>query len=216
MKNKILTIKSLIKRRISLAKKGKVWTPIDFIDIGARDVIDKTLQRMVHSNELRRIDRGLYDQPKINSLTGKKNAPDYRKVLEAIVRRDQIRVLVDGLTCANELGLTNAVIGQVIIHTDARLRPIKLDKLTIKFKLTAPSKLYWAGRPGMKIIQALYWLHDSFEGMSEIDKRNVQYKLIRFLQNSKHGKEICNDLEKGLYTIPVWMQKYVRELLTRL
>ena len=58
---------------------------------------------------LRRIDRGLYDRPKINSLTKKATAPDYRAVIDAIARRDQLRLMVDGMTAANDLGLTDAV-----------------------------------------------------------------------------------------------------------
>ena len=67
------------------------------------------------------------------------------------------------MTCANELGLTNAIPGRVLIHTDGRLRPIKLDNLVITFKLTAPSKLYWSGRPGMRIVQSLYWLEQTMQ-----------------------------------------------------
>ena len=62
----------------------------------------------------------------------------------AIARRDQLRLLVDGMTAANDLGLTDAVPARVIIHTDARRHAIQLDNLTIDFKLTAPSRLYWA------------------------------------------------------------------------
>ena len=51
------------------AGPGQVWVPTDFVSLGSRAVIDKTLQRMVARGELRRIDRGLYDRPAINSLT---------------------------------------------------------------------------------------------------------------------------------------------------
>ena len=60
-------------------------------------------------------------------------------IIEAVARRDQIRLLVDGITAANQLGLTDAVPARVIVHTDARIRPIRLGKLTINFKLTAPN-----------------------------------------------------------------------------
>src|SRR3990167_9684577 len=103
MTNKAVTTKSLIMQRTKQAANNTVWTPIDFIDIGSRLVIDKTLQRMVISQELRRIGRGLYDKPQINALTGKLAAPDYWKIIEAVARRDQVRMLIDGLTCANEL-----------------------------------------------------------------------------------------------------------------
>jgi uncharacterized protein DUF6088 len=47
-----------------------VWTPAGFVDIASRVAVDKTLQRLVAGGDLRRIDRGLYDQPRRNKLTG--------------------------------------------------------------------------------------------------------------------------------------------------
>ncbi|MGQ0533294.1 MAG: hypothetical protein ACT4OF_11480, partial [Caulobacteraceae bacterium] len=49
----------------------EVWTPGDFADLGGRAAIDKTLQRLATAGDLRRIDRGLYDQPRLNKPTGK-------------------------------------------------------------------------------------------------------------------------------------------------
>lgn len=207
-------LKSLIMQRINKADHGDVWTPTDFLDVGARDAIDKALQRLAIHHELRRIGRGLYDRPKINTLTGLLSVPNYQKVIDAIARRDEIRILLDGLTAANDLGLTHAVLGKVVIHTDGRLRPIKFGNLTIQFKLTTPSKLYWAGRPGMRVVQALYWLHDSFSGLSDAERESIQKKLIRILQDAKQGNIICKDLTNGLHTMPIWMQKWIQELLS--
>ena len=102
-------LKALILDRIGQGVAGAVWTPTDFLDLGGRDAVDKTLQRLVKWGELRRIDRGLYDKPQFNSLTQQQSAPDPRAVIDAVARRDQIRVLVDGMTAANDLGFTNAV-----------------------------------------------------------------------------------------------------------
>jgi len=44
-------------------------------------------------------------------------------------------MLIDGLTSANDLGLTNAVPSQINILTDCRLRSIKIDNLVINFKV---------------------------------------------------------------------------------
>ena len=65
------------------------------------------------------------------------------------------------MPAANDLGLTDAVPARVTIYTDTRRRSIKLDKLLIEFKHAAPSRLYWAGRPAMRVVQALYWLKDT-------------------------------------------------------
>ena len=206
-----MTLKSLILDRIDKDVE-QVWTPVDFLDLGSSEAIKKTLQRLVNSGILRRIDRGLYDKPRMNALTRQITAPDYRKVIDAVSRRDQVRVLIDGMTCANELGLTNAVPGQVLIHTDGRLRPIKLGKLVIKFKLTAPSKLYWVGRPGMRIVQALYWLEQTMQN-DEVNSNLIQAKLTKIIQRSSHANEIISDLKGGLATLPVWMQRWLQNLL---
>lgn len=215
MFNSKLSLNSQVMDRITQAPDTKVWTPRDFLDLGRRDAVDKALQRLVGRDALRRVDRGLYDKPKINSLTRRPTSPDYRSVIDAVGRRDQLRLLIDGMTAANDLGLTNAVPGQVIVHTDGRLRPIKLDNLTIQFKITAPSKLYWAGRPAMKIVQSLYWLRDAIKTSSATDQEIIRTKLSRVLQDPKY-KAIKDDLTTGMYTVPVWMQKWLKNLLTTL
>lgn len=76
--------------------------------LASRDATDKALQRLTKVGTLRRIDRGLYDQPGFNKLTQKPNPPDPRSVIDAVGRRYQTRMLVDGITAANDLGLTDA------------------------------------------------------------------------------------------------------------
>ena len=133
-------LKSAILDQIQAAGPGQVWVPADFAALGTRDAIDKTLQRMVAAGDLRRIDRGLYDLPVVNGLTGRATTPDYRQVVDALARRDQLRLLVDGMTAANDLGLTDAIPAKVTIHTDCRRRSLQLGNLVIEFKVTAPSR----------------------------------------------------------------------------
>lgn len=203
-----LDLKRAILDRITRDKSICVWTPNDFLDLGARSAIDKALQRLALSGDIRRIDRGLYDIPRVNSLTGKPSSADYTAVIDAVTRREKARFLPDGITAANQLGLTDAVPAKVVVHTDARLRPIRLDKLVIDFKLTAPSRLYWAGRPAMRIIQALHWLHDTLHA----DGDSILKRIRRILDDPKHGKAIRDDLRNGLDALPTWM----RDLVTRL
>jgi len=102
--------------------------PGDFADIAGRAAIDKTLQRLATNGELRRIDRGLYDRPSFNRLTGKPTVPNYQAVIRAVARRDNARFVVDGMTAANDLGLTTAVPAKIEVLVDARMKPIKLGK----------------------------------------------------------------------------------------
>ena len=201
-------LKNQVSSLITAAAAGHVWVPNDFAHLGSRDTIDKTLQRMVQAGDLRRIERGLYDRPTVNSLTKRSTVPDYRAVLDALARRDQLRMLVDGMTAANDLGLTDAVPARVTIHTDARRRSITLDNLVIEFRQTAPSRLYWADRPAMRIVQALHWLKDTLG----TDRARVLARLTQVLADPTHGKVISDDLMQGFSTLPAWMQDLVREL----
>ena len=201
-------LKNQIASLITAALPGHVWVPNDFAHLGSRDAIDKTLQRMVQAGELRRIERGLYDRPNVNSLTKRSTVPDYRAVLDALARRDQLRMLVDGMTAANDLGLTDAVPARVTIHTDARRRSITLDNLVIEFRPTAPSRLYWADRPAMRVVQALHWLKDTLG----TDRARVLARLTQVLADPTHGAAISDDLLQGFSTLPAWMQDLVREL----
>ena len=112
-------------------------------------------------------------------------------------------MLVDGLTAANDLGLSDAVPAKIAVHTDARLRPIKLGAQTITFKPTAPSRLYWAGRPGMRVVQALHWLRD----MLGSDHERIARRLASILADPEHGPAIAADLREDLTSLPDWMQK---------
>jgi hypothetical protein len=208
MRGPSLNLKSQISDRVAGRQPGYVWTPVDFLDLGPRDAVDKALQRLVAAGQLRRVDRGLYDLPRHNALTGKTAAPDYRSVIDAVSRRDQVRVLVDGMTAANALGLTDAVPAQVVVHTDGRLRPIQLANLTIHFRFTAASKLYWAGRPAMQVIQALHWLRDTLS-----DQRDAIITRLKRLLASDVTDALRDDIQRGLHTLPAWMQDLLREIL---
>ena len=202
-------LKRSILRRMKRDKSVRVWTPNDFLALGSRSAIDKALQRLALAGDIRRIDRGLYDVPRLNSLTGKPNNPDYTAVIDAVARRERARLLPDGITAANQLGLTNAVPAKVTIHTDARLRPIHLGRLVIDFKPTAPSRLYWAGRPAMRIVQALHWLHDMIPANGD----SIFKRIRKILDDPKQGKAIRNDLRRGLGALPGWMRELVTGLL---
>lgn len=205
------SLKSLILDRTGRGGSGTVWTPTDFLDLAGRDSIDKALQRLAKSGDLRRIDRGLYDRPQFNSLTRQDSVPDPSAVIDAVARRDQIRVLVDGMTAANDLGFTNAVPAKIVVHSEARPKSIKLGNLTVEFKMTAASKLYWAGRPAMRIVQALHWLRDT---MSTDDTGQWRQRLAALLGNPAHGAALRADLADGMPTLPAWMQVLLRPLVS--
>lgn len=204
-----LDLKDTIIDRMTTRAPFGVWVPADFTDLGSRDAVDQALHRMTRAGLIRRITRGLYDKPDFNSLTGKPTNPDPRAVIDALARRDSARMIVDGITAANDIGLSDAVPAHIIVHTDARLKSLALGNLTIRFKTTAPSKLYWAGRPAMRVVQALHWLHDTLQS----DAPRVRKRLLSIFTDPMHGSAIAADLRDGLSTLPTWMQIFLRDLI---
>ena len=53
-----------LKRQIldRIDAQTAVWTPVDFLELGARASVDKALQRLAAGGDIRRLDRGLYDR----------------------------------------------------------------------------------------------------------------------------------------------------------
>jgi hypothetical protein len=88
MATKSASLKDKILYRIEAKKPFAVWTSRDFIVLASRKLVDKTLQQLARSGELRRIGRGLYDKPGFDSLTNQPTSPDYREVIKAVSRRD--------------------------------------------------------------------------------------------------------------------------------
>jgi hypothetical protein len=115
------------------------------------------------------------------------------------------------MTAANDLGLTTAVPARIEVLVDARLKPIRLGNQVIHFKTAAPSRLFWAGRPAMRIVQALYWMQDLLAKPNERQKALQQ--LPKVLVDPKAGRTIEDDLEKAFSALPIWMQEFVTELV---
>ena len=203
------SIPAAIRDRISASAQQRVWTPEDFADLGPRTAVDQALHRLVASRNLRWITRGFYDTPQNNRLTGKPTYPNPRNVIDALARKGKLRVVVDGLTSANDLGLTGAVPARIGVLTDGRLRPITLGNLTLDFQAAAPSRLYWAGRPAMRFVQALHWLRD----MLPSDDGSLRKRLVSILRDPDHGQAIQDDLRSGLSALPEWIRMIVRDLL---
>jgi hypothetical protein len=209
MSTPAFSIPAAIRDRISAPAQPRVWTPEDFADLGPRTAVDQALHRLVASKSLRRIARGFYGTPQDNRLTGKPTYPNPRDVIDALARKGKVRVVVDGLTAANDLGLTYAVPAHIGVLTDGRLRPITLGNLTLDFQAAAPSRLYWAGRPAMRFVQALHWLRD----MLPSDDGSLRKRLVSILRDPDHGQSIQDDLRSGLSALPEWMRVIVRDLL---
>jgi hypothetical protein len=135
-----------IMKRARAHGRGK-WacTPRDFLDLGSRAAVDQALTRLVKAGELRRVGRGLYDLPRISRTLNRSAPTSLDSVVAAVARRDNIRVMPDGIIAANRLGLTNAVPAKADYVTDGATRTIKVDGWTVRLRHARPNLMNWLG-----------------------------------------------------------------------
>lgn len=212
-----------IRDRIAQAAPAGVWSRADFLDIGTPNAVEKALQRLAQRGDIRRPYRGLYDKPGTSTLTGKMVFPSRSSFIDAIARRDKLRVLVDGMTAANDLGLTTAVPARSTIYADTYPRTIEIEAnagdlnatkpviYTLDFKRIAAKTAYWAGRPAMRIVQALGWFRDDRSSLGP-----AVNGIIRHLAQSPHRQAILQDLRENIQALPAWMFSVVNTITAAL
>ncbi len=209
--------------RIANKAPAGVWSRADFLDIGSPNAVEKALQRLTLRGDIRRPHRGLYDKPGTSKLTGKLIFPPRSSFVDAIARRDKLRVLVDGMTAANDLGLTTAVPARSTIHADTYPRPIEIDasagdpKITkpviykLDFKRIAAKTAFWAGRPAMRVVQALNWFRDDRSALDAAING-----IVHHLSRDTNRQLIVQDLRDNIHAVPAWMHPLIETTICKL
>lgn len=212
-----------IRDRIAKTAPSGVWSRADFLDIGTPNAVEKALQRLVNRGDIRRPYRGLYDKPGISRLTGKMVFPPRSSFIDAIARRDKLRILVDGMTAANDIGLTTAIPARTTIHADTYPRTIEIEAnagdpkatkpviYTLDFKRISAKTAFWAGRPAMRIVQALNWFRDDRSSLEP-----AVSGIVHHLAQSSQRAAILQDLRENIQALPAWMYPVVSAISAEL
>lgn len=197
-----------------------VWSRIDFLDLGGSYAVEKALQRLVKRGQISRVLRGLYALPTQDPLTGRWQIPPILSFVDAICRRDQMKILVDGITAAHALGLTDTTPFSTIIYAKTRPRRVTINarighrkagarfsyRLNFqRFSLNRPD--FWAGHPSMLLIQAFDWMHDQ-----SLDLNAAMGEVIQTLNSQGRGPAIATDLRANMGNLPSWMQPFMLQI----
>jgi len=140
-----------------------------------RTAVDQALHRLVASKACDGLRVASTTSPDITALR--------KAYLSKPARRDrragpegQGSVVVDGSPLPTTR-LTDAVPARIGVLTDGRLRHYPRNLTSIPSR--APSRLYWAGRPAMRFVQALHWLRD----MLPSDDGSLHKRLVSILRD---------------------------------
>jgi hypothetical protein len=192
-----------VTSRIYGKKRGSVFTPNDFLDLGSRGSIDLSLHRLTDAGTIRRIARGLYHYPETHPLLGEV-APSIEAVAKAIAASEHTKLQASGAYAANLLGLSEQVPAKVVFLTNGRARKVKLGKLLIELRPTTPRKVAAAGRTSGLVLAALGYL----------GKNHITLERIAHLQktlSAEDRKQLLSELPNA----PVWMHPHLRAIAAK-
>lgn len=152
-----MSISDQIAKRIQGWKRGAVFTPKDFLDLGGRAAVDQALSRLADRGQIRRLARGLYDVPRISRRLGALT-PDSGNVARAVARANGGVVQISGAQAANSLGLSMQVPAQPEYLTDGPSRKVTVGKRVVTLRHASPKVLVAPGSKAGTVVQALRYL----------------------------------------------------------
>lgn len=193
-----------IMQRVRSRKAGlRICTPSDF-DIGSPDAVNQALSRLVKAGKLRRVGHGLYDAPRWSRTLNQPAPVDIDAAIDALARRDNVKIVADGSVAANQLGLTNVVPARPHYLTDGTSRILKIGGHTIRLRHASPRKMRWSGKPAAPVVLALQWL-----GPDAASDPRVARTLKRRLPDA-----VKRGLVRERRHLPGWMVPIARRITT--
>ena len=198
---KTQSIDKVVTYRIYGNKRGWVFTPSSFYDVGSQFAVRKTLERLAIAGVIRRLAPGLYDYPRQHPVLGDQ-LPGYDQIGRALAGQGKLKLQPSGAYAANLLGLTEQVPAKVVFLTDGSSRKVVIGKQEIVLKRTTPKNMATAGRISGLVIQAL----------RDLGKGNVDDEVINKLKR-RLSQEDKEQLLKDISCAPEWIGAIFRKMV---
>lgn len=189
-----------IKGRVEKAAPNTVFYAGQFLDLDTRTSVDKALSRLVTSDFLRRLARGLYCQPKTHPVLGE-ILPPVEAVAKALATRDHVKLQPFGGYAANLLRLSEQVPARVVFLTDGKPRKLRYGNQTIELRQASPRMMAAAGRMTGLVIAGLRYV-----GKANITPDRVAH--LRELLSPEDRRQLLKDITLA----PAWMHAHFRAI----
>ena len=194
------TLSNKILSRIYGKKRGWVFTPGHFRDLGTDVSVRKALQHLCDQGLIRRLARGLYDYPKSHPKLGSLS-PTPDQIALALADKDKTRIQPSGAYAANLLGLSEQVPAKAEFLTDGANRTVTVGNRKITLRRTTPKNMAAAGRTSGLVIQAL----------RQLSQKHVDDNVIAKLRSTLSDDD-RRALLKDIASAPAWIGDIFRKL----
>lgn len=196
-----MDLRESIEHRLKEHGRGYAFTRKDLLDLANSGTLGRVLARLVDDGTIRRIDRGLFDYPRVNKKLGGQLSPDIDQVAQALARKFRWTLVPQGALAANRLGLSQQVPARYVYLSDGPTKQVKIDKRTIRFQHARPKDLRMDSVLSATVIQALRHLGRDAIDQSVIgslrDKLKAQDRK-RLVEDTRYGTDWIHRIAKQL------------------
>lgn len=193
---------STLRQRIETLPEDSVLFRSDFPDYHS-EFVGGTLSELTNEGVLVKLAQGIYARPR-KSRFGVV-LPSVEKIVQAISKRDNAKVIPFGMTALNALGLSTQVPMNYTYLTTGSERTISLKNQQVVLKRGVPKNFCYTTRLISLMVQALRALKQENVGQEEI-------QTIRTLITREPDKE---SLTKDVDMMPAWMKRIVKPMLVQ-
>ncbi len=143
--------------RIRAKKRGWVFAPKNFMDVGTRAAVDQVLCRLTKRGMIRRLDRGVYDFPVQHKILGV-ISPDVDDLAKVITAKTGDVSYPSGAMAANMLGFSTQVPAKPVYLTNGHSRTKNISGRKVVIKHARVPILSGVPDTVNFTLQALYYL----------------------------------------------------------
>lgn len=192
-----------VKDIIFSNKPGWVFSHADFESLNNLASVERVLSRLVETNEIQRIRRGLYYLPELSRWG--KVPPSQMQIIDALSRSMKTEFLPDGANALYQLGLTTQIPMKQVYLTNRQISNISIGKSVIEFRKVAPKKLSGHGTQAGIYLSAIEYL-----GKQEAFNNEIQERVA-----SSMNKHDSNELQRAAEQRAAWVKEVVESIVEK-
>ena len=196
-------IKEKILSKIYRNGRGWVFSANDFFNItNDRNLIDVTLFNLLKSKKILKAITGLYYYPLYSKFLNKElDGIGTNKVAEALARKFSWRIIPEGNTALNYLGLSTQVVAKYVYLSDGPTRTYKINKQQLFFIHTKLVDIACNHTNSKLVVQAF----------RALDKTNITKEFLYEI-TKKYTKKQWQQIKKDTKNVAFWIYKYISDI----